>query len=219
MPRRPRGELRGEIHHVLNRGNNRETVFHDRSDHEGFISAMKEAKGKVPIRIFSFTNMSNHFHAVLRPNDIDTLSRFVHTWMSIHASKHNRRYATPGHIWQDRFKAFPIEGDSHFLTVIKYVLHNPIRAGIVKEPSDYPWSSLSHPDLTDEWPLAPPNLTQWLREPLPSAALDQLRKSVNKQLPYGSTAWTKRTSAALGIPTTPPRRGRPSKSATPRPPL
>ncbi len=214
MPRRPRGELRGEIHHILNRGNNREIVFHDETDHSRFILAMKEAKTRVPIRVYSFTTMSNHFHAVVQPRDIDTLSRFVHAWMSGHAQKHNCRYRLPGHIWQGRFKAFPVEGDSHFLTVMKYVLLNPVRAGIVANPRDYPWSSLNHRDIVDPWPMPVLDLDEWLRAPLEPKLLEAIRNSVNRQLPFGDTAWTKRTAAALGIPTTPPRRGRPPKRGT-----
>jgi putative transposase len=214
MPRRPRGELRGEIHHVLNRGNNRQAVFHDERDHREFIQAMRNAKARIPIEIYSFTTMSNHFHAVMRPRDIDTLSRFVHAWLSDHASKHNRRYDLPGHIWQGRFKAFPVAGDDHFLTVMKYVLQNPVRAGLVANARDYPWSSLNHRAITDPWPLPVADIDAWLGDPVDPRALESLRNSVNRQLPFGTTAWTKRTAAALGLPTTPPRRGRPPKRGT-----
>jgi len=203
--------LRGEIHHILNRGNNRETVFHDETDHTHFILAMKAAKTRVPIRMYGFTTMSNHFHAVVQPNDIDTLSRFVHAWMSAHAPKHNRRYSASGHIWQGRFKAFPVQGDDHFLTIMKYVLLNPVRAGIVDDPLGYPWSSISHRDIVDAWPVPIPNLFDWLRDPIEPARLDSIRSSVNRQLPFGDTAWSKRTAASMGIPPTPPRRGRPPK--------
>lgn len=215
MPRRPRGELRGEIHHILNRGNNRQTVFLDERDHRQFIQAMRNAKARIPIAIYSFTTMSNHFHAVVRPGDIDTLSRFVHAWMSNHASKHNHRYNLPGHIWQGRFKAFPVEGDDHFLTVVKYVLQNPVRAGIVANAGDYPWSSLNHGDITDPWPLPVSDVDAWLGAAQDPTVLESVRKSVNRQLPFGNTAWTKRTAAALGLPITPPHRGRPKRGTGP----
>ncbi len=214
MPRRPRGELRGEIHHVLNRGNNRQTVFHDELDHTRFIDAMKAAKARVPIRVFGFTTMANHFHAVIQPRDIDTLSRFIHAWMSAHAQKHNRRHQSPGHIWQGRFRAFPVQGDQHFLAVMKYVLLNPVRAGLVQDPYEYPWSSLYHAEVTDPWPVPVPTIKGWLREPLDPKNLDAIRNSVNRQLPFGDTTWTKRTATAMGLPSPPPRRGRPPKKGT-----
>ncbi len=212
MPRRPRGELRGEVHHLLNRGNNRQTLFHKDSDYRCLVECMRVAKVKVPVRIFAFVIMSNHFHLVAQSKDIDTLSRFMHTWMTTHRARYRLDNEGSGHIWQDRFRAFPVQGDGHFLTVARYVLQNPVRANLVENAFDYPWTSLRHPNLIDAWPVAVPSLRSWLAEPTPADRLSDLRTSVRRQLPYGDSAWTKRTRAALGLPPSAPRRGRPPKS-------
>jgi len=189
MPRKPRTETRGEIHHVLNRGNHRATLFHDETDYSVFLDTLKETKAQIPIRIYAFATMSNHFHLVVQPNDIDTLSRFIHRWMTKHAARRKLRHGGGGHIWQGRFKAFPIQGDEHFLTVVRYVLLNPVRAGLVQTPKEYLWSSMNHQELIDRWPVPKPHTHDWLERPIHPSELKALRTSVNRQIAFGSPAY------------------------------
>jgi len=217
MPRRPRGEIRGAIHHVINRGNQRADIFHNEAEFQCFVDAIRSAREIVPVRIYAFCVLNNHFHAVVEPRDIDTLSRFIHRWMTIHAHQPHGRPPARGHIWQDRFRSFPVElTDESFLTVVRYVLQNPVRAGIVDRAEAYPWSSLAHPKLVDPWPvLRPQPFSTWLAAPVPNDKLAQLRASANQQIPYGSTLWRERTARALGRPPFPRHRGRPSKRGQP----
>jgi putative transposase len=211
MPRRPRGELRGAIHHVINRGNNRHKIFSEDRDFEHFINALRAAKALVPTRLYAFSIMSNHFHAIIEPQDIDTLSRFIHRWMTKHAKRHQRQSNRTGHIWQGRFRSFPIEHDDHFKTVVRYVLRNPVRAGIVERPQSYQWSSLRFPQIIDEWPTSnTTDASTWLDEPFSAGELGAIRASVNHQLPFGSEPWTARIAKATGQQTTPRQPGRPS---------
>ncbi len=200
MPRRPRGELRGEIHHVLNRGNNKQTVFHDDRDFEAFIRTIAESRSTQPVKLYAFTIMSNHFHALIRPPDLDTMSRFMHRVQRRATIRHHARYDFSGHLWQGRYKGFPVQDDSHFLTVTRYVLQNPVRAGIAGTPRDYPWNSLSHPELVDPWPVErPADFNGWLADSLNEDELRPLRHSTNRQFPFGSTSWTTKTATQLGI--------------------
>jgi REP-associated tyrosine transposase len=134
MPRIPRSDLQGTIFHVLNRGNARATVFHKDADYRAFINLLRIAKQRVPVKLYAFCILSNHFHAVVESGDVNTLSRFMHRWLNTHVRRYHRHYGTSGHIWQGRFKSFPIQCDEHFLTVARYVLRNPVRAMLVLHP-------------------------------------------------------------------------------------
>lgn len=197
---------------MLNRGNNRQTVFQEERDFHSFIRAIKESKSVHPLKLYAFSLMSNHFHLVLRPPDMDSMSRFMHRAQRQATLDHHRRYDATGHLWQGRYKGFPVQDDSHFLTVIRYVLQNPVRAGIASRPRDYRWNSLSHPELVDSWPLErPADFDNWLAEPLNEDQLRALRHSTNRQFPFGSTNWMTKTATQLGInlgarPGRPPKR-------------
>jgi putative transposase len=144
--------------------------------------------------------MSNHFHIVGEPRDIDTLSRCLHRVLHGYALSYHRRHGTTGHLWQGRYKSFPIEADEHYLSVIRYVLRNPVRARIVERVRDYPWTSLHHANLIDEWPLpGPQDREHWLSEGQSTGTLIALRRSINGQLPFGSPEWTAETAQQLGI--------------------
>ena len=137
----------------------------------------------------------------------------MHRLQSRVTDAHHRRHDSSGHLWQGRYKAFPVQNDSHFLTVVRYVLQNPVRARLAGTPRDYPWTSLLYPDLVDTWPVEPPaDFDAWLAEPLDDTQLKALRHSTNAQFPFGSTTWMSKTAAQLGIKLTPPRR--PPKSGT-----
>ncbi len=131
---------------------------------------------------------------------MDSMSRFMHRAQRQATIHHHSRYDATGHLWQARYKGFPVQDDSHFLTVIRYVLQNPVRAGIVSTPQDYRWTSLSHPELIDPWPVERPiDFDAWLTEPLNEDELRALRHSTNRQFPFGSTSWMTKTASQLGI--------------------
>ena len=135
-----------------------------------------------------------------------------------------------GHLYQGRFKAFPMQTDAHFLTVCRYVERNALRAGLVRRAEDWRWGSLARrrsrdPDartLLSDWPVDPPR--GWLRivnEPQTEEELAVLRQAVRRGSPFGTPTWTARTAFRLGIEYTLRPRGRPPRRAaserTPRP--
>lgn len=93
-----------------------------------FLRLLAEAGERVPIRLLAYCLMPNHFHLVLWPREDEELSRYMQWLMTSHVRRHHRHYGTNGHIWQGRFKAFPIEQDEHLLAVLRYVERNPVRA-------------------------------------------------------------------------------------------
>ena len=111
----------GYCYHALNRGNERAQVFHDADDYHGFVGLLREACTRVPMRMIGYCLMPNHFHLVLWPYGDGDLSTWMQWLLTTQAHGYRQRYRGSGHVWQGRFKAFPIEEDQHLLTVLRYV--------------------------------------------------------------------------------------------------
>lgn len=212
MPRIPRGPQAGQVYHVINRGNGGAVVFHKDGDYLACLNLLAEAKHKYPVQLFGFCLMPNHFHLVLRPDGEQVLSVFMQWWLTSHVRRYHQHYGGTGHIWQGRFKSFLIQQDEHFLTVLRYVLRNPVRAGLAPQPAQWPWSSLRRTTFVDQWPVpAPPDWERWIEEPLLGRELRAVRTSVNRQAPFGSAEWQAEVAHATGLESTLRPRGRPRK--------
>src|SRR4051812_14079060 len=142
MPRTARASVGGMTYHALNRGNRRDAVFHKPGDYDAFVSALAEARRRLPLDILGDCLMPNHFHLVVRPAGDGDLGRWMRWLLTTHAQRYHRHYGTSGHVWQGRFKAFPVQDDDHLATVLRYVERNPLRAGLVARAEDWAWSSL-----------------------------------------------------------------------------
>ena len=217
MPRLPRPKLAGLCAHIVTRGNARATVFHTEHDYSIFVGLMKAALARAHIELFAWCLMPNHLHFVVRPRTDDDLARWMHWLLTTHAQRHRSRHVTTGHIWQGRYRSFPIQMDSHFLRVLRYVERNPVRAGLVPCSRDWRWSSLTermsperNPALLASSPVPLP--TPWVDcvdAPLTDAELSDIRTSVRRGRPLGDPAWTRGTSERVGLPATLRLRGRP----------
>jgi putative transposase len=141
MPRTARASVGGVCYHVLNRGNNRRAVFHKPGDYRAFVKVLREAAEAIPVRVLAYCLMPNHFHLVLWPHADGDLGRALHWVGTAHVRRYDKHYHSSGHVWQGRFKAFPIEEDDHLLTVLRYVERNPVRAGLVGRVQDWNWAS------------------------------------------------------------------------------
>ena len=145
-----------------------------------------------------------------QPETKATLSPFMHWWMTSHVRRYHQHYRSHGYVWQGRFKSFPIQQDGHLLTAIRYVLRNPVRAGLVEHAMDWPWSSLRFPHLSDPVPCeTPSDGLQWIDQPLFDHELTTMRTCVNRQQPVGAEDWQVTIAATLGLESTLRRRGRP----------
>src|SRR5438876_4724546 len=131
MPRTARASVGGYCYHVINRGNARAEVFHKEGDYRAFLEAIGEANVRLPIRLLAYCLMPNHFHLVLWPHGDGDLGRWMHWLLTTHVRRYLRHYQHSGHVWQGRFKAFPIQDDNHLVTVLRYVERNPLRASLV----------------------------------------------------------------------------------------
>ena len=123
MPRPRRQIIAGGYYHVLNRGNGRMTLFHNDQDFLAFLKVLNEGLERYRVDLLCYCLMSNHWHLVLRPRRVDALADFMR-WVGVtHVRRHHEHYHSRGggHLYQGRFKSFPIQDDRHFLTVCRYV--------------------------------------------------------------------------------------------------
>jgi putative transposase len=204
-------------YHVLNRGNARGEVFHKQDDYAAFLRLLPLAGERLPVRVLAFCLMPNHFHLVLWPHADGDLGRFMQWLLTCHVRRYHRHYDSSGHVWQGRFKAFPIQQDEHLLAVLRYVERNPLRACLVERAQDWTWSSLHErlagpSELLHSGPVAlPRNWVALVNRPQSEAELAALRHSIARGTPYGSDHWTKRTASRLGLESSLRPRGRPKK--------
>lgn len=213
MPRAPRCSPADLCYHVLNRGNGRATVFHGDDDYRRFLDLLAEGRLRSPMRIVGYCLMPNHFHLLLWPRVDDVLGPWMQWLLTTHVRRHHRAHCSSGHVWQGRYKSFPVESDGHLLTVLRYVEANPVRAGLVKHAADWTWSSHRRDGsllLPDAPPITLP--ADWSRHvdtPQTSAEIERMRNSVRRGAPYGASAWVQSTAETLGITFSLRPRGRP----------
>ena len=206
MPRTARAVVGGMCYHVLNRGNNRATVFHSAADYARFVALMQEAQARVKLDVLGVCLMPNHFHLVVRPTHNDDLSEWMQWMMTCHVRRYHQQYRSSGRVWQGRFKAFPVQDDAHLLTVLRYVERNALSANLVDRAEAWSWGSLhwrvtgsSVLELSDP-PLRLPN--DWVERvntPLTHHELERVRSCVQRQRPFGEVGWVELTARALGL--------------------
>ena len=223
MPRTARASRGGYCYHILNRGNGRQEVFHNAGDYAAFLKLLSEASERLPMRLLAYCLMPNHFHLVVWPKKNGELSRWMQWLLTSHVRRYHRHYDSSGHVWQGRFKAFPIEQDEHLLNVIRYVERNPVRAKSlpVRKVSRWPWSSAGIPPRDITKPLLDPGPVprgkkwlEWVNQTLDDSDLKELRESINRGRPFGSEVWQQRTAKKLELESAMRPRGRPRKILT-----
>lgn len=141
MPRRPRKLLGDGTYHVTARGVARSELFLDARDCRAFLVHYGDAVERFEWTSLAFCLMPNHYHLVLSA-PLEHLSAGMHRLNCVYAMRFNRRYDRVGHLFQNRFDARLIEGDRHLLAVRRYVIENPVRAGLCRRWEEWPWSGL-----------------------------------------------------------------------------
>ena len=145
MPRAKRITLGGYVYHVLNRANGRLRIFRNNGDFLAFEKILAEGLKRYPMRLCGYCIMGNHWHLLLWPIGDGDLSEFMR-WITLtHTQRFHTSHGTVGrgHLYQGRFKSFPVQDNGHYLTVMRYIEANPLRAELVKRVGDWPWSSLA----------------------------------------------------------------------------
>jgi REP element-mobilizing transposase RayT len=140
MPRAPRVQVAGGVYHVISRGNRRQTVFHDDVDYGSFIELLEIVVRRYGWRCHGYCLMPNHFHLLIEtpaPNISEGMQRLN----SRYAQWFNRRYGYSGHLFQGRFYGRLVESAYHLLELSRYVVANPVRAGLCSHAGEWRWSS------------------------------------------------------------------------------
>lgn len=166
--------------------------------------------------------MSNHWHLLLWPYNDGELSAFMHWITMTHTQRWHAFHQTvgTGHLYQGRFKSFPVQNSSHYLTALRYVESNPLRAGLVKSSSDWTWSSLAirkgiaKDDLAiSTGPIALPMNWPGMVDLMPwESDLKKIERCIRHGMPLGQDDWVEQTARDLGLTSSLRSRGRPRKS-------
>jgi REP element-mobilizing transposase RayT len=142
MPRPPRLVYAGATYHVTTRGNNREPIFQDDTDRWAYLARLARVVREGSAVVLAFVLMPNHVHVVLQTREAN-LPALLHRLQGPYARFYNRRHGRRNHLFGQRYGSRPITTDAHLLESTRYIHRNPVRAGLVDRPQDYPWSSLS----------------------------------------------------------------------------
>jgi putative transposase len=220
MPRTARSTEAGMIYHVLNRGNGRMRVFHKAGDYEAFERVLAEGLERYAVELLTYCLMPNHWHLVARPRTDEALGRWM-GWVGVtHVRRYHEHYHSRGggHLYQGRFKSFPVAEEDYFLALCRYVEGNALRAGLVERAEEWQWSGLwrrAHgaADLRlSPWPVGRSrNWVAWVNRGLKDEQLEGIRACVERGRPLGSEAWVRRTAARLGLEFTLRGPGRPRR--------
>jgi putative transposase len=201
-------------------------IFGKPMDYAAFVKILEQGRQRIGMRVLGYCLMGNHWHLVLWPRRAEDLSRFMQWITSTHVRRwrEHRRKVGEGHLYQGRFKSFPVQDDHHLLTVLRYVEANPLRARMVEQAQDWPWTSMARARGADgilleleAWPVdRPSDWAEIVNRRLATPELLRLRLSVNRGQPYGQAAWIERIAQSLGLQSTLRDPWRPKKNKTRR---
>jgi putative transposase len=228
MPRQPRHYVAGIPAHVIQRGNNRLPCFFVESDYRCYLDWLAEAADRFECQIHAYVLMTNHVHLLMTPLTDGAISRVVQSVGRRYVRYINDARQRTGTLWEGRHKGSVIQSERYFLACSRYIELNPVRAGIVARPGDYPWSSYRHnahgvPDelLTPHIEYtglgtSPDQRTAAYRalfsnESAP-ALLDKIRHAIHHGLPAGDQCFKNRIEKRLGRRVMPGKRGRPGNT-------
>jgi putative transposase len=213
------------VFHVINRGVRRWRLFDQPGEYRLFLDLMREAYERFPVRILAYCLMPNHFHLVLWPSTDNDMRQFMHWLTGTHARRwHLWRGSTgTGPVYQGRFRAIPVQTETHLQTVCRYVERNALRAGLVTSAEEWAFSSLHQRDRgratvpLAEWPIPrPPDWLARVNREDNREELDALRAAFARGVPVGEPEWQKSTAERLGVPLIPGKGGRP-RTRKPKP--
>jgi len=205
-------------HHVTQRGNRRQDTFFCDDDYRYYIRLMAEWCDKCGVAIWAYCLMPNHVHLIAVPDSADGLRRAIGEAHRRYTRSINFREQWRGHLWQGRFASFLMD-EKYLLTATRYIELNPVRAGLVSIPEDYPWSSAKahmkgrNDDLVKVQPLLRmvDDWRQFLSGDVSDEEYELLQRHERTGRPLGSMSFIERLENKLSRILTPQKGGRPKK--------
>ena len=144
MARLPRLTLAGHLHHIIQRGNNRQPIFSTAADHAHLLVLIEESAKRFEVAVHAYVLMGNHFHLLATPHTDTGLPLMMQAVGRSYVRYFNQLQSRSGTLWEGRYRSTLIETDRYLLTCMAYIDLNPVRAGLVAQAKDYPWSSHGH---------------------------------------------------------------------------
>jgi putative transposase len=230
VARLPRLTVPGHPHHVIQRGNNRQALFADREDYLSLLEYLAEGAQKYDVAIHAYVLMSNHFHLLATPDHDNSLPSLMQALGRRYVRRFNKRYSRSGTLWEGRYKATIVESERYLIACMAYIELNPVRAGLVSHPADYPWSSYAHQAGIRHDPLITPHSLYWALGNTPFSreaayksvveaglGADDINRFTNATLhgwALGDTAFVRDLEERAGRRVVQRRAGRPLKKST-----
>ncbi len=232
MPRTGRIVLPDYPHHIVQRGHNRQVVFASEADYRRYLGHLQELSATHAVRVHAYCLMTNHVHLLLTPGDADgALARLMKALAGRTTRYRNKLEGRTGTLWESRYKSSPIQSDRYLLACVRYVELNPVRAGMVAEAAEYPWSTYRqrmgfdadawfHPDpwylgLGDSEPARRSAYERFLRESVPAGEWALIRESLQRGQLTGNQQFVDEVARIAGRRVEFRRPGRPSLSRDP----
>ena len=225
MARLPRYFVPGLPLHVIQRGNNREPIFAGEDDYRFYLECLKTAAESQGLAIHAYVLMTNHVHLLATPEAESSLSKALQSVGRRYVQYFNYTYDRTGTLWEGRYKATLIDSERYLLTCMRYIELNPVRAGMVKHPGGYPWSSYPATAQGKEEALITPHslyrrlgrsdaerqaaYRQLFRAQLGKADIDAIREATNKAWVLGNDRFRAKIEGLSGRRSAPLPRGRP----------
>jgi putative transposase len=141
MARLPRLTVAGYPHHIIQRGNNRQAIVIDDEDRSVFMALVVELARKHRVALHAWVLMDNHYHLLATPETAEGVPLWMQDLGRSYVRRFNNRHQRSGTLWEGRYKSTLVQSDAHLLACMAYIELNPVRAGMVLDPRDYPWSS------------------------------------------------------------------------------
>lgn len=231
MPRPPRYPLVSVPQHVTQRGNNRQATFFAEDDFRFYLECLREAAGKHGCEVHAYALMTNHAHILITPHQANGIAKVMQSIGRRYVQFINGTYHRSGTLWEGRYKASLVDAEAYLLTCSRYIELNPVRANLVTDPADYPWSSYQwhglgkkdsvisdHPlylalGRTDHERHA--TYRELFRDSLDQAILQEIRESGNQCRVLGSERFKNEIEAVLARRVRPGKLGRPKNKENP----
>ena len=153
MPRKPRQESPVGVYHFITRGVNKKKLFHKDKDYKSYLELISEYRDRFNIQIYHYCLMTNHVHLLLKATDLSALSQFGHFTQRRYAYYYCKTYHWSEQVFRRNFTSLPIAEDAHLLECGRYIERNPLKAKLVQDLKDYPYTSYSYYSLGKEDPL------------------------------------------------------------------
>jgi len=228
MPRKPRYYLAGVPSHIIQRGHNREPCFAAADDFRYYLQCLREACQTYGATIHAYVLMTNHVHLLMTPGKVDSISRVLQSVGRRYVQYVNVSYRRSGTLWEGRHKSSLIDTEHYLMSCYRYIELNPVRAGIVNRPADYPWSSYAfNAHGKDDGLTTPHDVYQALdrgddarqrayrelfRRQMDPVSVQELRTAINLCVPVGSARFKAQIERRLKLRISYRPRGRPRKA-------